>query len=200
MSVGRFILRSTVGALMVGHGLQKLQGSFNGPGLEGTEKMMESIGLYPPKQQALAVALTETIGGGLTATGLFSPLGPAMITGSMAVAIHKVHMKNGLWAQDGGFEYNLTLIAAAFALACEGPGLVSGDGIVRHQRAGLRWGILELLLGVGGAAGVVALANSLAARQNGGSGDVSTDSSQGDSTPLPTTEATLGERPVLREA
>ena len=165
MSSGRFILRTTVGGLMIGHGLQKLKGSFGGPGLEGTEQMMESIGLHPAKQQAVAAALTETVGGGLTAAGVLSPLGPAMITGAMAVAIRKVHQKNDIWAADGGFEYNLTLIAAAFALAAEGPGLFSLDGILRRQRSGLRWGIVELLMGLGGAAAVVALADALAARK-----------------------------------
>jgi len=36
MSSGRFVLRVTVGGLMLGHGLQKLNGSFGGPGLEAT--------------------------------------------------------------------------------------------------------------------------------------------------------------------
>jgi putative oxidoreductase len=171
MASGRFILRTTIGGLMIGHGLQKLKGSFGGPGLEGTEQMMEAIGLHPAKQQAVAAALTETIGGGLTAAGLLSPLGPAMITGAMAVAIRKVHQKNGIWAADGGFEYNLTLMAAAFALAVEGPGLLSLDGILRRQRSGLRWGVVEVLLGLGGAAAVVALADALAARKESTSDD-----------------------------
>jgi putative oxidoreductase len=165
MASGRFILRTTVGGLMIGHGLQKLKGSFGGPGLEGTEQMMEAIGLHPAKQQAVAAALTETIGGGLTAAGLLSPLGPAMITGAMAVAIRKVHQKNGIWAADGGFEYNLTLMAAAFTLAAEGPGLFSLDRILRRQRSGFGWGVVQLLMGLGGAAAVVGLADALAARK-----------------------------------
>ena len=73
----------------------------------------EAMGMHPPKAQAYAAALSETIGGGLTAAGLLNPLGPSMIIGTMAVAIQKVHGKNGVWVTKGGFEYNLVLIAAA---------------------------------------------------------------------------------------
>jgi putative oxidoreductase len=96
MALGRLVLRATVGGLIVGHGLQKLKGSFGGPGLEGTEQMIGSIGLHPAKHQAWAAALSETIGGGLTVAGFLTPLGPAMIIGSQAVAIQKVHAKNGV--------------------------------------------------------------------------------------------------------
>jgi putative oxidoreductase len=175
MASGRLILRATVGGLMMGHGLQKLNGSFGGPGLEGTEQAMGGLGLHPAKQQALAAALSETVGGALTAAGFLSPLGPAMIAGTMAVAIHKVHAKNGVWVTNGGYEYNLTLIAAAFALASEGPGPLSLDGLLRKQRSGFRWGVASLILAAGGAAATVALANRFAppAPMGGETGQVS---------------------------
>ena len=63
MALDKFLLRTVVGGLMVGHGLQKLNGSFGGPGLDGTEKSMKAVGMNPPDLQARAVALSETIGG-----------------------------------------------------------------------------------------------------------------------------------------
>lgn len=162
MSLASTILRGTVGGLILGHGLQKLNGSFGGPGTEGTEKTMEAIGLHPAKHQAKAAALSETVGGALTAAGFLSPLGPAMIIGSQAVAIHKVHAKNGVWVTKGGFEYNATLIAAALTLAAEGPGLLSVDGILRRQRRGFVWALLAAALGAGAAAATVAISEQLA--------------------------------------
>ena len=162
MASGRLALRLTVGGLMMGHGLQKLNGSFGGPGLEGTEQSMGALGLHPAKYQAMAAALSETVGGGLTAAGFLSPLGPAMITGTMAVAINKVHGKNGVWVTAGGFEYNLTLIAACLSLAASGPGLFSVDGLLGKQRSGFGWGVVALALGLGGAAATVAVASKLA--------------------------------------
>jgi putative oxidoreductase len=149
---------------MCGHGLQKLNGSFGGPGLQATEQTMRAIGMEPAKLQAWAVALSETVGGGLTAAGFLSPLGPAMITGTMAVAIKKVHAKNGLWLSNRGYEYNLILIAAAFA-AGDGPGPLSIDGLIRKQRSGLRWAIAQLALGLGVAAVTMAAADRLAPAQ-----------------------------------
>ena len=35
MALGTLLLRLTVGGLFVGHGLQKLTGAFDGPGLDG---------------------------------------------------------------------------------------------------------------------------------------------------------------------
>jgi putative oxidoreductase len=161
MTIGRSVLRTTLGGLMLGHGLQKLSGSFGGPGLEGTEQAMGSIGIHPAKQQAVAAALSETIGGGLTAAGLFSPLGPAMIIGTMAVAIKKVHGKNGVWVNKGGYEYNALIIAAAIALAADGPGAVSIDGLFRSRRSGPQWAIASVVLGLGGAAATLAISERL---------------------------------------
>jgi len=162
MASGRLALRLTVGGLLMGHGLQKLNGSFGGPGLEGTEQSMGALGLHPAKYQAMAAALSETIGGGLTAAGYLSPLGPAMITGTMAVAINKVHGKNGVWVTAGGYEYNLTLIAACLSLAASGPGPFSVDGLIGKQRSGFGWGVLALALALGGAAATLAVASKLA--------------------------------------
>lgn len=159
---GRTVLRLTVGSLMMGHGLQKLKGSFGGAGLDGTAKFMASLGMHPAEHQAKAVAVAETAGGGLTAAGLLSPLGPSMIIGVMAVAIRKVHAKNGVWVSNGGFEYNLVLMAASFAIAAEGPGKLSLDALLRKQRSGLGWGLLSLALGLGGAAATLAIAERMA--------------------------------------
>jgi putative oxidoreductase len=80
----------------------------------------------------------------------------------MAVAIKKVHAKNGIWVTAGGYEYNLTLIAVALSLATAGPGRFSVDGLLGKHRSGLRWGLLTVLLGLGGAATTLAVADRLA--------------------------------------
>ena len=45
MHIGLFLIQLVVGALVFGHGAQKLLGWFGGFGLEGTAGYMESIGL-----------------------------------------------------------------------------------------------------------------------------------------------------------
>jgi putative oxidoreductase len=36
MGIGRLLLRFVIGGIFIGHGLQKLTGAFDGPGLTGT--------------------------------------------------------------------------------------------------------------------------------------------------------------------
>lgn len=141
---------------MMGHGLQKLAGWFNGPGLVGTEQAMAHMDLHPARHQARLAALSETLGGGLTALGFLNPLGPAMIIGTMTVAIQKVHGKNGLWITSGGYEYNLTLIAAAAAVAADGAGRVSVDALLGSDRHGTLWALAAVTAGAVGAAATIA--------------------------------------------
>ncbi len=47
----------------------------------------------------------------------------------MLVAIALVHLPKGLWVGKGGYEYNLSLIAAVVAIALTGPGALSLDAL-----------------------------------------------------------------------
>ena len=162
MGLASTTLRIGLGGLMAGHGLQKLTGKFGGPGLDGAAAGFEHMGMSPGKPYATAAALTETIGGGLLVAGLFTPLGAAMVTGTMAVAIGKVHGKNGLWVTDGGMEYNLLLMGAAFAVTEHGPGIPALDGLITKSRKGFGWALVELAAGVGGGLAVMALSDRTA--------------------------------------
>lgn len=123
--LGLLALRLLLGGLFIGHGAQKVFGWFGGYGLAGTGAFMESIGLRPGKQMAALAGLSEILGGVLFIVGLFQPLAALMIGGAMLIAIAKVHGKNGLWAQNNGYEYNLVLLVLAVALALIGPGDLS---------------------------------------------------------------------------
>jgi putative oxidoreductase len=147
MSVGRLGVRQVIGGLFIGHGTQKLFGWFGGPGRSGTEGMMESLEMRPAKVHALAAGVTETVGGGLLAAGLATPLASAALTGVMATAIKKVHLPNGPWAANGGWEYNAVLIAAVTALTETGPGAFSLDHALGIERRGSGWAVASLATG-----------------------------------------------------
>ncbi len=123
--VGIFILRLVVGGLFAGHGAQKLFGWFGGYGLKGTGGFMESIGLKPGVAMAALAGISELVGGLLLVAGFLVPVAALLIVAAMDVSIVKVHGQNGLWSQQGGYEYNLVLIAAVVALALVGPGAIS---------------------------------------------------------------------------
>jgi putative oxidoreductase len=151
MSVGRLAARAVIGGLFVGHGTQKLFGWFGGPGRAGTEGMMESLQLRPAKVHAALAGVTETACGSMLVLGLGTPLATAGLTGVMTTAIRKVHLPNGPWAANGGWEYNAVLIAAVTSLAETGPGRVSLDHLRGKERKGIHWALFSLATGVGAA-------------------------------------------------
>jgi len=155
MGFGIAALRAIIGALFVGHGLQKLAGLFGGHGLKGTGEAFDQMGIRPGRQAALAAGLSETAGGVSLATGFLGPLGASAVTGTMAVAIAKVHGDKGLWVTGGGFEYNLVLGAAAFAIAADGPGRWSLDERLGTDRYGPGAAVAQLAAGLLGAAAVM---------------------------------------------
>jgi putative oxidoreductase len=151
MKIGRLLLRLSVGGFFIGHGTQKLFGWFGGHGLEATAGAFEQMGLRPGKRNAIAAGAAEAGGGALLALGLATPLAGAALTGTMLTAIHRVHAKNGPWATDGGYEYNVVLIAAALTLVEVGPGRPSLDAALGRERPG--WAFASLLAGAAGAVG-----------------------------------------------
>jgi putative oxidoreductase len=161
MRLGMAVLRVVVGVLMMGHGLQKLAGWFGGNGLEGTGQFFEKVGLRPGRAQAALAGGAETGGGALLALGLLTPVGAAMVSGSMAGAIAKVHASKGPWVSGGGYEYNLVLMAAAFAIASAGPGAWSLDERLGIARSGAAVGLAELGLALAGAATAVSVGTRL---------------------------------------
>ena len=155
MNLGLLILRLIVGFLFVGHGAQKLFGIWGGHGLAGTAGFFEAIGLKPGRLHASAAGLLELGGGGLLALGLLTPVGSAALIAVMVAAVISVHFQKGLWSTEGGYEYNLVLTAAAFALAATGPGAWSLDHALGISMNGVLWAIGALVVGVVGGSGAV---------------------------------------------
>jgi putative oxidoreductase len=110
------IVRVVQGSLMAGHGAQKLFGSFGGPGIEGTSGFMEMLGMRPGRPWAYLAGLSEFGGGVLTALGLFKPLGPLGVIGSMSMATRKAHWGKPIWVTEGGAELPVLNIAISTAL------------------------------------------------------------------------------------
>jgi putative oxidoreductase len=155
MNTGRLVARTVIGGLFVGHGLQKLTGKFDGPGIEGTKDMMEALEMRPAPLHAYAAGAAETAGGALLALGAATPLAAASLIGVMLTAIRKVHLQNGPWNSDQGYEYNLVLIAALLAIVDGGPGPVSIDALRRKSRRGFP--AMVGALGLGAAASTIAI-------------------------------------------
>jgi putative oxidoreductase len=196
VKVGRLLLRTTVGGLMIGHGTQKLFGAFDGEGLAATAATFEQVGLKPGKPFAVASGTAETLGGAGLLFGYQTPLAASAVAGSMAVAIERVHFKNGPWVQKGGYEYPLVLGVAAIVLADLGPGKLSIDSRKGHTFEGRGWPLFALAAAVAGAAGV-----RLLAQRTAGSEPASADAPTAPDAPAAATAAPVAEpAPVVVDA
>lgn len=147
IDVGLFLMRLVVGALVAAHGLQKLTGWFGGPGLAGTEQMLGGLHYRHPRVMARVLAITETTAGLLLVLGLAMPLAAAGIAGVMLNAAVVVHRTNGLWVQDGGYEYNLVLATLTTGLSVIGGGAWSLDHLFGWDTSGA-WALLGPLVGL----------------------------------------------------
>src|SRR5947207_2429537 len=98
VDAGLLVVRLVFGFVMAAHGAQKLFGWFGGYGLQAVAGMFDSLGFKPGSVFATLAGMAELAGGLLMATGLFGPVGPAVVVSVMIVAAGSVHWANGLFA------------------------------------------------------------------------------------------------------
>lgn len=123
-------LRIAVGIIFAAHGSQKLFGLFGGYGLAGTAQWMESIGLGPGLLMALMSGSAEFFGGLALVFGLLVRPAAVVLAFTLVVAIFSVHIHNGLFMANNGYEFALALLGATVAVLIEGAGKLSLDRII----------------------------------------------------------------------
>lgn len=152
MDLGLLILRLVIGAILYMHATQKLYGWFSGPGLDRAAALFENLGQRPGHRMVLLAIGCEAGGAILVLTGLVTPLGAAVLAGTMLVAGGSQTMVRGtVWNAAGGGEYPLMLAAFALTLGFTGPGRWSVD-----EAIGAPW--VPHSNAVGAATGVIVLA------------------------------------------
>lgn len=130
---GALALRVPVGLILAAHGAQKLFGWFGGYGLAGTAQWLESIGLAPGLLMALLAGGAEFFGGLALMLGLLTRPAALVSAFTMLVAIVSVHLGNGLFLANNGYEFALALLAATVALTFQGAGRLSLDGLLARR-------------------------------------------------------------------
>ncbi|MGY1892202.1 DoxX family protein [Pseudomonas asplenii] len=124
---GLTILRIAVGVIFAAHGSQKLFGLFGGYGLAGTAQYMDSIGLHPGYLMATLAGGTEFFAGLALIIGLLVRPAALGLTILSLVAIFTVHISNGLFMANNGYEFALALLGGSLAVLIEGAGKLSVD-------------------------------------------------------------------------
>lgn len=120
-------LRLAAGGIFVAHGAQKLFGWFGGYGIEGTAGWMASIGLEPSVLLTVLVGSAEFFGGLLLMLGLLVRPTALGLAFAMLVAIFSVHIGNGLFMSNNGYEFALALMVISVGLLIRGAGSLSID-------------------------------------------------------------------------
>lgn len=132
VGLGGLILRVPLGVILMAHGAQKLFGWFGGYGLEGTGQWMASVGFAPGYLMALLAGSAEFFGGLALVLGLLTRPAAALAAFTMAMAM-TVHLGNGLFIANNGYEFALSLLSASLALVFLGGGHGTLDAVLRRR-------------------------------------------------------------------
>jgi putative oxidoreductase len=123
------LARVGLGAVFLAHGLQKL--ALNG--MTATVDGFTAMGVPAPALSAWFAALVETLGGAALVLGILTPLFGLLLAADMLGALVLVHLPNGLWVSNGGYELVLVLAAGALAFVAAGPGRWSLDAALTKR-------------------------------------------------------------------
>jgi putative oxidoreductase len=120
--------RTALGAAMLYHGVDKLKRDNR----EQSAQFFESKGIRPGRAWSRATAITETAAGALSVLGLLTRPAALAVLVTQAVAIAKVNAPRGFSVTEGGYEYNVALMAIAAALLIAGPGRFSTHEVLER--------------------------------------------------------------------
>lgn len=108
-------IRASIGAIFIVHSLKKFDPSW--------QEWLMSIGI-PPEMQ-LPIALAEFIGGILLVVGVLTRVTGSIFAVILLGAIFHIRWENGFFVSQGGWEWDLVMLAAVLLIIVAGPGRIS---------------------------------------------------------------------------
>ena len=120
-----------LGVILIAHGWQK----FNEYTLDGTAASFGDMGVPAPAAAAMFVTAVEVLGGAALVLGVLTPVAGVLNMISLLGALVLVHVQNGVFVQNGGFELVLALFAGLAVIALLGAGKFSVDGLIGRTAA-----------------------------------------------------------------
>lgn len=131
-------LRLVMAAIFIGHGAQKVLGSWGGPGFKAFIAGDTPFPFMRPAWLWLAAAaLSELVGAILLLLGLLTRVAAFLLACTMLTAIIGVHWGK-FFNSNGGYEYALALFAISVALIISGGGAASIDRALSGSATGGR--------------------------------------------------------------
>lgn len=118
--ITHFGIRFVVGVIFIVHGTGKFNSGFVG--------FLSNLGI--PAEMQIPIALAETVPGILLIVGVLSRISSSLLSIVMLGAIFHVKQASNLTGQ-GGFEFDLILLAANLSIIAIGPGRISVSHLVK---------------------------------------------------------------------
>jgi putative oxidoreductase len=135
--LGLLLLRLGLATMMLAHGYQKfvLQGNL---GFTATQAGFAQLGVPFPRVSGILIIVLELAGGVAMVFGLFTVVVGICYAAAMATAIFYVHLANGFFVTQNGYELAGLTGVVALVLAVSGAGRISLDraifGAKRRRR------------------------------------------------------------------
>lgn len=128
--VALLLARTLIGVVMFAHGYQNLLITGIGRTAEGFESMSIPLAIV----SASFVTVVEFAGSALLIVGALTPVVTAMMLVIMVGAAVFVHIPNGIFVADNGWELVGVIAASLVAISATGPGRYSVDNLLRAQK------------------------------------------------------------------
>lgn len=123
------VLRVVTGIVFFVHGWQKITVF----GVAGFTGFLTQLGIPGASLAAVIVIALELLGGLALILGIGTRFISIPLAINMLVALFTVHLANGFFVSDNGYELVLLLFAASVALAIGGSGAFALDNLVRGR-------------------------------------------------------------------
>lgn len=124
------VARVLLGTVLVAHGLQKLLTN----GVDATGAAFGSMGVPLPSVSAFYAIAAELGGGLLLLVGLLTTLAAGLVALDMLGLLVIVHVRNGVFVDQGGWELVGLIGVVALLMAVVGGGRYSLDGLLAARR------------------------------------------------------------------
>jgi putative oxidoreductase len=131
LDLALLVTRVALGVILLAHGWQKLD-TYT---LAGTAASFGDMGIPLPTLAAYFVTAVELIGGAALIVGVLAPLAGVLNMISLLGALVLVHVENGVFVENGGYELVLALFVGLTVVALLGAGRFSIDGLLGRRIA-----------------------------------------------------------------
>jgi putative oxidoreductase len=114
-------IRAALGTIFIVHSLKKFDPTW--------QNWLIDMGL-PPELQ-IPIALTELIGGTMLLVGVLTRITGVLFSLILLGAIFQIRWENGFFISQGGWEWDLVMLAVALTIIAAGPGRISISHLVK---------------------------------------------------------------------